>query len=334
MQAFLITAYKDYEQLYELVTYLAENNKVFIHVDRSSKEILPQHVEQLNGIYNCEAIATRDICWGSFTHVEAIMDLMKLAVKDKDVTYMHLITAQDFPVVSLDEIERRFENSDQIYLDYMGPDHLPETVKVRYQYYNWFVNKNVKNKWLWMIQYITVLMQKLVGVKRKSIGAFTSIYKGLVYVSMPRDAAEYVLDYCQEEPDYLKALKKCQVPEEFFFQTLFMNSYFKDRIVKKELRYMNWERGDGSSPVFLDETDYESIRNGDYVFARKFDTTISAKLKEKIMMDIQGNYEELFKACAFFYYKYGKIDWIESNDEFWLERDARLRTDFNVTTGL
>ena len=120
MQAFLITAYKDYEQLYELVTYLAENNKVFIHVDRSSKEILPQHVEQLNGIYNCEAIATRDIFCGSFTHVEAIMDLMKLAVKDKDVTYMHLITAQDFPVVSLDEIERRFENSDQIYLDYMG----------------------------------------------------------------------------------------------------------------------------------------------------------------------------------------------------------------------
>ena len=52
------------------------------------------------------------------------------------------------------------------------------------------------------------------------------------------------------------------------------------------------------------------------------------------MMDIQGNYEELFKACAFFSYKYGKIDWIESNDEFWLERDARLRTDFNVTTGL
>lgn len=47
-----------------------------------------------------------------------------------------------------------------------------------------------------------------------------------------------------------------------------------------------------------------------------------------------GNYEELFKACAFFSYKYGKIDWIESNDEFWLERDARLRTDFNVTTGL
>lgn len=286
MQAFLITAYKDYEQLYELATYLSENNKVFIHVDKSSSEILLEHVQALNRICNCVAISTRVICWGSFTHVEAILDLIKLAVRDEAVSYMHLITAQDFPIVSLDEIERRFEKSKDIYLDYMGPDHLPETVKVRYQYYNWFVNKNVKNKWLWAIQYATVLMQKLVGVKRKSIGAFTSIYKGLVYISMPKDAAEYVLDYCEDEQDYLKALRRCQVPEEFFFQTLFMNSYFKDRVVKKELRYMNWEKGDGSSPAFLDETDYESICEGDYVFARKFDTRISAKLKEKIMMDI------------------------------------------------
>lgn len=286
MQAFLITAYKDYEQLYELATYLAENNKVFIHVDKSSREISPENVKELDHIGNCVAISTREICWGSFTHIEAILDLVKLAVEDKTVTYMHLITAQDFPVISLDEIERRFEKNDHIYLDYMGPDNLPETVKVRYQYYNWFVNKNVKNKWLWMIQYVTVLMQKLVGVKRKSIGTFTSIYKGLVYISMPRDAAEYVLDYCEEEPDYLKSLRKCQVPEEFFFQTLFMNSYFKDRVVKKELRYMNWERGDGSSPAFLDEQDYEAIHGGDYVFARKFDTVVSAKLKEKIMMDI------------------------------------------------
>ena len=46
-----------------------------------------------------------------------------------------------------------------------------------------------------------------------------------------------------------------------------------------------------------------------------------------------GNYDEVFKAVAFFSFKYGKIDWIESNNEFWLELDARLRTDFHVTTG-
>ena len=45
------------------------------------------------------------------------------------------------------------------------------------------------------------------------------------------------------------------------------------------------------------------------------------------------NYDEVFRAVAFFTYKYGKIDWLESNNEYWLERDAKLRTEFNITSG-
>ena len=39
------------------------------------------------------------------------------------------------------------------------------------------------------------------------------------------------------------------------------------------------------------------------------------------------------RAMGYFTFKYGKIDWLESNNEFWLEQDAALRTDFNITTG-
>lgn len=286
MQAFLITAYKDFEQLYELAAYLSDHNKVFIHIDKSSREITEDNIKKLNNIGNCTAICKYAICWGSFTHVEAIMELMRLALEDKSVTFMHLITGQDFPVKPLDEIEREFEKETHIYMDYMGPNNLPKTVKVRYQYYNFFVNKNVKNIWLWNLQYLTVLLQKIFFIKRKGIASFDAIYKGLVYISMPSDAAAYVLEYCKEEPAYLKGLRQCQVPEEFFFQTLFMNSYFKERVIKRELRYMNWEKGDGSSPAYLDESDYDAIREGNYVFARKFDSKISQKLKEKIMKEI------------------------------------------------
>ena len=45
------------------------------------------------------------------------------------------------------------------------------------------------------------------------------------------------------------------------------------------------------------------------------------------------NYDEVFRAVAFLTYKYGKIDWLESNNEYWLERDAALRTAFHITTG-
>ena len=45
------------------------------------------------------------------------------------------------------------------------------------------------------------------------------------------------------------------------------------------------------------------------------------------------NYDEVYRAVAFFTFKYGRIDWLESNNEYWLEKDAQLRTDFNICSG-
>ncbi len=56
-------------------------------------------------------------------------------------------------------------------------------------------------------------------------------------------------------------------------------------------------------------------------------------LHEYYKVNSLENYEEVFRAVAFFTYKYGKIDWLESNNEYWLMRDAKLRTEFNITTG-
>ena len=57
-------------------------------------------------------------------------------------------------------------------------------------------------------------------------------------------------------------------------------------------------------------------------------------LTEYYRVNDMENYDEMFRAVAFFSYKYGRIDWLESNNEYWLEQDARLRTDFNITTGV
>ena len=45
------------------------------------------------------------------------------------------------------------------------------------------------------------------------------------------------------------------------------------------------------------------------------------------------NFEEVENACKFFENKYGKIDWIESQNEYWLEMEGKLRSKFNVNTG-
>lgn len=56
-------------------------------------------------------------------------------------------------------------------------------------------------------------------------------------------------------------------------------------------------------------------------------------LHEYYKVNSLENYDEVYRAVAFFTFKYGRIDWLESNNEYWLERDAQLRTDFNITSG-
>lgn len=60
---------------------------------------------------------------------------------------------------------------------------------------------------------------------------------------------------------------------------------------------------------------------------------LKVALAEYYKVDTLENYDEVYRAVAFFLHKYGRCDWLESNNEYWLERDARLREDFHIMTG-
>ena len=57
---------------------------------------------------------------------------------------------------------------------------------------------------------------------------------------------------------------------------------------------------------------------------------VKNSLTEYYKVNSLENYDEVFRAVAYFSFKYGKIDALESNNEYWLRQDAKLRTDFNI----
>lgn len=61
---------------------------------------------------------------------------------------------------------------------------------------------------------------------------------------------------------------------------------------------------------------------------------LKGSLAEYRMVSSIEDYDQVYRAVAGFASEYGRIDWIESNNEYWLQTDARLRTDFNVNTGI
>lgn len=58
-----------------------------------------------------------------------------------------------------------------------------------------------------------------------------------------------------------------------------------------------------------------------------------ASLSEYYRVDNLEDYNQVYKAVAYFISKYGRIDFVESQNEYWLETDARLRSDFNINSG-
>jgi hypothetical protein len=82
-------------------------------------------------------------------------------------------------------------------------------------------------------------------------------------------------------------------------------------------------RADGVNVLGIGDAPYDGLEG-----------PLKAALTEYYRVDSLEDYDQVYRAVAFFTFKYGRIDWIESLNEYWLEQDARLRTDFNVTTGI
>lgn len=79
----------------------------------------------------------------------------------------------------------------------------------------------------------------------------------------------------------------------------------------------------GANVLGIGDAAYESL-----------DNRLTNSLTEYYKVNSLESYDEVFRAVAYFSFKYGKIDWLESNNEYWLEQDSRLRKDFNITTGI
>ncbi|MFU2046915.1 ATP-grasp domain-containing protein [Avibacterium gallinarum] len=78
-------------------------------------------------------------------------------------------------------------------------------------------------------------------------------------------------------------------------------------------------RENGFNTLGIADTPYEQLSEN-----------LRNALTEYYRVDNMEDYDQVYRALGYFAHKYGRIDRIESHNEYWLELDAKLRTDFNV----
>ena len=78
--------------------------------------------------------------------------------------------------------------------------------------------------------------------------------------------------------------------------------------------------GLGATVLGIADEEYENLH-----------PNLKAALTDYYKVTDMHDYNQLVRAMGYFTHKYGKIDRFESHTEYWLETDAKIRTDFNIT---
>jgi len=78
-------------------------------------------------------------------------------------------------------------------------------------------------------------------------------------------------------------------------------------------------KNNGVTVLGLANEDFDSLR-----------PELKGAMTEYYRVGDMHDYDELIRALGYFTHHYGKIDRLDSHNEYWLETEARLRTDFNI----
>lgn len=285
MQAVLVLAHKNIDQVIELSALLRKRFEVYIHFDKRAYLTEDQQIRLADlGVH---WISTQDVHWGAWSIVQATIDLFNLALKNKRITYFHLISGQDWPAKDLDGIYRFFEDNDKLYIwNYPSAKYKKsgEPLVDWQKFYFNYDRINRRSSFGKIYHRLSIIKQTLFRVnKLKKLGIDLTLYNGSQWVDLPRDASAYLIDYLQKHPNVEEMFRTGFCSDEFWVPTILRNNtQFAQRIDTNNHRYIDWQERDGSAPAVLDNRDYAKIRQSDAWFMRKIEFPKSKSLVDRL----------------------------------------------------
>lgn len=280
MQAICILAHKDFKQTFKLANLMRSAFEVYIHFDTKFK-LGQEEKNQMDqaGIHYLQCV---NVNWGAWGIGEAAYLLMKEAIKDPAITYVHIISAQDYPVMPIKSIYQFYEGSDAIYMLSEPADEVKiagESLLLWQKYYFNYDKLDRRTLYGKIYHRISLALQTIKRVdKLADLQISDRIYHGANWMDLPRNAVLYLLDTFDGNENLRKIFQTGYCSDEFWVQTILFNSLFKDRITQNIHRFVKWEKQHGSFPAILDETNFSEFVKQDFQFIRKVDSSYSAAL--------------------------------------------------------
>ena len=272
--AHLILTYTDPHQTERMIKRLSrENFDFYIHVDK--KFDIQPHL-YLGTLPNVYFIQNRQkVTWAAFSTVLATFACIReIAATGIRYDFINFLSGQDYPIKSADYIN-----------DFLEAHQGKEFISYRDIMNDW------KEGWIRLRKYYLTAFSfpgkyRLENVinkifPRKTIPYGLHPYGGSMFWMLSPDAALYVVNRVTEDKKLRRFFFFSWASDEVVFQTILINSPYRDKIINNSYRYIDWSRG-GANPKVLNASDAEKLFQSDMLFARKFNMTKSPEILDII----------------------------------------------------
>jgi hypothetical protein len=228
--------------------------------------------------------------WGDSGDVQATLNAIDTICDNRiDYDYAILLSGQCYPIKSHTFICHTLEkNQGKQFVEYIPFDEMEHGLAHRIEPYHfwlgnfhfWHPHEGSRHKLLATL--FDYLISPFIPKKPPLPQGYT-LFEGSLWWFLTRDCVEYVHLHSQSEngQNLFKFLNTTYHAGETYFQTVLLNSKYKDCIVNTDLRYILWP-DDTGHPKYLTAKDFNDIANSEFLFGRKFDMAQDVEILDLI----------------------------------------------------
>lgn len=272
--AHLILTYTNAKQTERMIRSMAhENFDFYIHVDK--KFDINPHLF-LEALPNVFFINNRiDIQVAGFSTVLATFSCIKeIVATGKQYDFINFLSGQDYPIKPAEYINDFFhKNKGKEFMSFRDIKNDWKEGLIRME--NYFLSG-----YKFRGKYRLEKLIHAIAPKRKLPYNIHPYGKSMFWMLSP-ETAVYVVNVVENNKRLQKFFALCWGSDEFVFQTILLNSGYKDRIINNNYRYFEWSDQE-KIPRVLNENDFDTLANSQMLFARKFDMVNSPKILDLI----------------------------------------------------
>lgn len=272
--AYLLVAHKCPDQVNFFINQLLDYGDcdVYVHVDKKNPKLLESIIKSPR-VFVCSIY---DVRWGSFEIVKAAIELMKMVVASgKSYSHMYFGSGQDLLVKKglYEYLETRPE---KVFLHIVGEIKNSDRESARHRVC-WPHKLMIRND-LHPYRFIRIAIQLLcksgivISKNKKTLKKQVRFYEGRTWFIAPYTVLKYIVDYVNDNPDYVDYWENSLASDLMFFQTIIMNSSFASN-VEDELMLVKFGESFSTMnhPLTITIDMENEIDRGNYYCARKFE---------------------------------------------------------------